>query len=183
VNYRYLTIAGSGPSAEGYGKVTIATKKISADADYIYVPHIHFWHTFPIRYRTTPLMVQKKTCTCKKCGDCGAPIDYALNWRAWYDYYAQFKPKFNKPSTGTQAVMAAVQRWQPETIGLIGFDWILDGNPGWFHDAEKERHAILTLTNIRDLRDDTYIHRVRPPRGVCIPHLLPERDPTRDESG
>ncbi len=156
-----ISIAGSGPSVENYDKpVDIATKKRSVSSKYIYVPHIHFWHEFSKKDKAKLLWVQKRTCDCKKCRDCEAPIDYALDWRYWYGYYQTFNPKNRKPSTGTQAVFAAVQRWKPETIGLIGFDWVLDGNPDWFHDAEKERQAILSLTNIVDLRNDTIIRGV-----------------------
>lgn len=69
----------------------------------------------------------------------------------WNEYYRQFS--MTKPSSGLCAVFGVVERWQPTTIGLIGFDWVLDGYPEWQpHDADAERQAILSLVKIEDLR-------------------------------
>jgi hypothetical protein len=57
-----------------------------------------------------------------------------------------------KPSLGLCAVMGVVERWKPSEIGLIGYDWVLDGNPEWGHDAEAERRCIESLVKIVDLR-------------------------------
>jgi hypothetical protein len=44
------------------------------------------------------------------------------------------------------------ERWKPEKVGLIGFDWVLDGNPDWDHDAIAERACIESLVEVVDLR-------------------------------
>lgn len=77
----------------------------------------------------------------------------------WTEYFQGFagggkKPKMWKPSIGTMAVYMAFERWRPEEIGLIGLDWVLDGNPDWFHDAAAEKKSIEALpVKIIDLRD------------------------------
>ena len=173
-----ITVAGSGPSSKGYSKkVTIATKKIPCDSEYIYIPHVHFYHGFSKDNKRKPLLARREFCTCKKCRDCEAPVVEYLRMKEWWDYYAQFNPKNRKPSIGTEAIWFAIQLWQPKTIGVIGLDGLLDGqdihaiNP---HDAPKERLAILSLVNLLDLRNDSLIHRIRPPRGVRLPRFLPK---------
>jgi hypothetical protein len=49
-------------------------------------------------------------------------------------------------------VFAVVERWQPERVGLIGFDWVLDGYKGWPHDSLNELRCMQSLTEIVDLR-------------------------------
>jgi hypothetical protein len=73
-----------------------------------------------------------------------------MDSRRWDTYYKQFSKK--KPSSGLCAVFGVIERWEPKTIGLIGFDWILDGITGWQHDADAEKQAILSLVTIEDLR-------------------------------
>ena len=76
--------------------------------------------------------------------------------KGWFHYFDQFKPKLYKPSIGTMAVFMAFERWGPEKIGLIGFDWVLDNNAEWFHDSRAEREAINALgVEIIDLRNIT----------------------------
>ncbi len=180
-----LTIAGSGQSVFDYPhKVDIATKKRHADSDYVAVCHTHFWQHWPKKDKAKKLLVYfRHRCTCRKCGDCDAPVDFLADIDAWEQYWESFNPSYYKPSTGTCAIFCAVERWRPETIGLIGFDWVLDENPDWFHDAKTEKLAILSLVNIKDLRNDTHLRRIRPPRGVCLPHFLSERDRTRPGAG
>ena len=73
-------------------------------------------------------------------------------------YFGFYKPKFPKPSAGTIAVYMAFERWNPERIELIGMDWVIDGNPGWFHDAEVELRSIKDLgVELIDLRDGSTI--------------------------
>jgi hypothetical protein len=79
---------------------------------------------------------------------------WSVQEKGWLQYFDQFKPKFHKPSVGTMAVFMAFERWGPEKIGLIGFDWVLDDNPEWFHDSRAEREAIYSLgIEIIDLRN------------------------------
>lgn len=176
-----MTIAGSGPSAKGYGHVDIATKKGTCTSDYVAARHSFFWYRWP-RQGNEKLLVYNRTCDCMKCRDCQAPIDWDASHAIWDDYFLSFNPKpmnvhgVRKASLGALAVFMAVERWKPKTIGLIGFDWILDGNPDWAHDAQKERQAILSLTNIVDLRNDKFIRRIRPEGGVCLPHFLSIRN-------
>lgn len=83
--------------------------------------------------------------------------DYCADSKRWNAYYKRFTrphrlPQRSKPSSGLCAVFCVVERWQPHTVGLIGFDWILDGNPKWEHDAIAEKRCIESLVNIVDLR-------------------------------
>jgi hypothetical protein len=76
----------------------------------------------------------------------------------WLKYHNHFSPKFPKPSAGTIAVFMAFERWNPERIELIGMDWVIDGNPDWFHDAEVELKSIKDLgVELVDLRDGSII--------------------------
>ena len=152
----YLTIAGSGPSVDGR-HVDIATKKRSCPSDYICSRYIHFWHKFPKADKAKPLLLYKGHCSCRKCRECRIP-EWRANWKKWDAYYRQFSAV--KPSLGLCAVFCAVERWSPTTIGVIGFDSVLDGHEGWRHDAGAERACMLSLVNIKDLRDDSIIRRV-----------------------
>jgi hypothetical protein len=79
-------------------------------------------------------------------------------WRAdykkWEQYFKQFKPKkHHDPSSGTCAAFCAIERWNPTEIGLIGMDWVLDGNKEWFHDARAELECLQSLVKVIDLRE------------------------------
>lgn len=162
-----LTIAGSGPSTALVDHVDVATKKQSVPSDYVFC-------CFPHNYKGgPPLMLYRKGCGCGKCKACRAET-YYCDSKHWDKYYSNFwrsrrPPQRTKPSTGLCAVFGVVERWAPKTIGLIGFDWILDGNPEWDHDAIAEKQAILSLVNIKDLRNGAFIRRVRPEGGVRLP--------------
>ena len=82
------------------------------------------------------------------CGEC--PIPYVIDSKYWDGYYKQFSKK--KPSSGLCAVFGTIERWAPETIGLIGFDWVLDGFQDWQHDSIAELKCIRSLCNVKDLR-------------------------------
>jgi hypothetical protein len=157
-----VVVAGSGPSTEGYeGEVTITTKKRTLPAPYIAASSPNYFYrwrdTFyndePSKgmiFRRSPMKYQGKEV---------AGMWFSEFEKGWQQkYYAQFKPKFPKPSIGTLAVFMAVERWAPEKIGLIGMDWVLDGNEQWFHDAAKEKEAIINLpVEIIDLRDGSIV--------------------------
>lgn len=158
-----ITIAGSGPSALTVDRVTVATKKRSVPSDYVFARFMHNYTRYK-RKDETPLMLFYGRCTCGKCDECNVPV-YRCDHQRWRKYHKQFvrqtrPPQRIKPSSGLCAVYAVVERWEPETIGLIGFDWILDGNPDWEHDAIAERNAILSLVNVKDLRNGNVICRV-----------------------
>lgn len=146
-----IKIAGSGPSTELVERVDVATKKRSVPSDYVFC-------RFGFSHRgDEPLMLYYR-----RSDD---PEAYYCDSERWNAYYKRFTRKRNppqrqKPSTGLCAVFGVVERWAPKTIGLIGFDWVLDGNPGWEHDAEAERQAILSLVNVRDLRNGELIRRI-----------------------
>ena len=158
-----ITIAGSGPSTKEYGqRVTVATKKRSLPSDYIVCRFHRQW----LRWgkEETPLMLYYTRCRCGNCSNCSA---YHIDGEYWDNYYRKNFAKTDKPpskskcSHGLCAVFAVIERWEPETIGLIGFDWILDGNPKWGHDAQAEKACILSLVNVKDLRNDSLIRRIR----------------------
>jgi len=154
-----ITIAGSGPSTELIKHVDVATKKRSITSDHVFC-RFPFAHNLKNKGDATPLMIYYNRGRCG-CGQCGHIERYLIDSRRWNSYYKQFSKR--KPSSGLCAVFGAVERWEPKTIGLIGFDWILDGNPGWTHDASAEKQAILSLVNIEDLRNDSTLHRLRSP--------------------
>jgi len=80
---------------------------------------------------------------------------WQADFKRWDDYFLEFNPKFPDPSSGTCAVFCVIERWKPKQIGLIGFDWVLDGNSEWIHDSKAELKAICSLTEVIDLRDNT----------------------------
>ena len=151
-----ITIAGSGPSTATVSRVNVATKKRSVASDYVFC-RFPFAHNLKGKGDDTPLMVYYNRGECA-CGACQNIEKFVVDSRRWDAYYKQFSKK--KPSSGLCAVFGAVQRWEPKTIGLIGFDWVLDGNPDWTHDASAERQAILSLVNIKDLRNDQVIKKI-----------------------
>ena len=153
---KVITIAGSGPSTELVKHVDVATKKRSVPSDYVFC-RFHFNHK-----GDEPLMLYYRRCRCGRCEACQA--DFYCDSGRWNAYYRQFvrekrPPQKSKPSTGLCAVFGVVERWNPRTVGLIGYDYILDGNTDWEHDAIAELHCILSLVNIRDLRSGQLIRR------------------------
>jgi len=94
-------------------------------------------------------------------GDRGGKFDwinredvYVADWDKWDKHYRSFGPvKHPDPSSGACAVYTVVERWKPETIGLIGFDYVLDNNTEWMHDARAELESIKSIVNVIDLRD------------------------------
>lgn len=144
-----ITIAGSGPSTALLDHVDVATKKRSVPSDYVFC---RFGFSYDRFGDGLPLMVYYN-----RCGGRIHP-DYICDSNRWDKYYKHFTtrkrpPQKTKPSTGLCAVFGVIERWNPQTIGLIGYDWILDGNPDWEHDADAERRCIQSLVNIEDLRN------------------------------
>lgn len=146
-----ITIAGSGPSAEIYGKhVTIATKKRPLPSDYVFCRF-----GFQGDKHKEPLMLYYNRSPGRTYKD-RREIWYCDSTK-WDEYWSRFirsksPPQRVKPSLGTCAVMGAVERWGVSEIGLIGFDNILDGNTEWAHDAIAEKRCIESLVRIIDLR-------------------------------
>ena len=139
-----ITIAGSGPSTKLVDHVTVATKKRSVDSDYIFC-RFPFAHDLGGKGDDTPLMIYYNR------GSGAEDVEkYTIDSKRWDAYYKQFSKK--KPSSGLCAVFGTIERWEPKTIGLIGFEWVLDGNPQWQHDSQAEKQAILSLVSIKDLR-------------------------------
>ena len=60
--------------------------------------------------------------------------------------------KHPDPSSGACAVYSVIECYNPENIGLVGFDYVLDNNTDWMHDARAELRSIEALVNIIDLR-------------------------------
>ena len=93
-------------------------------------------------------------------GDRGGKFDdidrdniWQANWRGWDNHFRTFGDvKHPDPSSGTCAVFCVVERWEPKEIGLIGFDYVLDNETDWLHDARAELEAIEDIVNIIDLR-------------------------------
>ncbi len=93
-------------------------------------------------------------------GDRGGKFDdvdrdniWQADWERWDAHYRSFGPvKHPDPSSGTCAVYSVVERWKPDTIGLIGFDYVLDNKADWIHDARAELKSIESIVHIIDLR-------------------------------
>ena len=78
---------------------------------------------------------------------------WLADWKRWDDHFKSFGPlKHPDPSSGTCAIFCVVERWNPEEIGVIGMDYVLDGHTDWFHDAKAELRAINSVVKIIDLR-------------------------------
>ena len=82
------------------------------------------------------------------------PNRFLCDWKYWDAYFKSFKPRNQnkKPSVGLCAVMGVYERWKPDKIGLIGFDWVLDGHKDWAHDSHCELRVMESLCEIIDLR-------------------------------
>ena len=141
------------------GDTVFTIKRPTENTDFLCARHIswnHGTHDF-LCYKYNPPL-----------GENGGKFDYVprhniwvADWRKWDDYYRSFKPSVKDPSSGTCAVYSVVERWKPDRIGLIGFDYVLDNNRDWFHDAEAELKSIERLVNIIDLRDGSEINPIR----------------------
>jgi hypothetical protein len=140
-----ITIAGSGPSTEGFEHVTVATKKRSVPSDYVMV---HF--PYQGDKHDLPLMSYHK----RNEGRRTAWYCDTLRWNKYWSQFIRMKrpPQRVKPSLGLCAVFACVERWNIDEVGLIGYDNILDGNDTWLHDAIAEKQCIESLVKIIDLR-------------------------------
>ena len=156
-----ITIAGSGPSCADYNQpVTIATKKRSLPSEYLFC-------RFSVQYNKfkgpkIPMLLYFNRCTREgcRCPLCSNDPDVEIipvNSGKWDEYWKPFirKKKLSshmKPSLGTCAVFAAVEKWGVDEVGVIGFDNILDGNEEWIHDPIAELACIESLVNVVDLR-------------------------------
>lgn len=75
------------------------------------------------------------------------------DWAHWDEFYRSFGPvKHPDPSSGACAVYSVVECYNPSEIGLIGFDYVLDNNTEWMHDARAELASIKAVVDIVDLR-------------------------------
>ena len=141
------------PWADNEGHMVVTIKWPTPNTDYLCGRHISSRRNGPeyrfLCYRWNPPM-----------GDRGGKFDdidreniWQADWQKWDDHYRSFGDvKHPDPSSGTCAIFCVVERWEPETIGLIGFDYVLDNNTDWMHDARAEKAAIEDIVNIIDLR-------------------------------
>jgi hypothetical protein len=98
-------------------------------------------------------------------GDRGGKFDdvprdniWQADWERWDKHYRSFgNVKHPDPSSGACAVYSVVERWSPDTVGLIGFNYVLDNNTEWMHDARAELESIKSIVTIIDLRDGSEI--------------------------
>ena len=161
-----ITIAGSGPSCEAYARkvknplVTIATKKRSLPSEYLFCRFsAQYWKA---KGENIPLLLYYNRCVCEPPKVCPICVEddievIGLDSGKWDAYWSKFIRKrvlstHKKPSLGTCAVFAAVEYFGVDEVGLIGFDYILDGDENWMHDAIAERNCIESLVNVIDLR-------------------------------
>ena len=167
----YIIVAGSGPSAKGFSHADVATKKMSCPADY-QAARYPAWYfkvkqatksiTKPDqRYKYAPekgfMLYKAVVHGGNKFAVEDIPTEkrYLAESKYWDSYFKSFNPRNQnkKPSVGLCAVMMAYERWKPDRIGLIGFDWVLDGYKGWLHDSYTELEVMKSLAEIIDLRD------------------------------
>ena len=169
----YIIIAGSGPSAIGFPHADVATKKMSCPADYQAARYPAWYYKVQLatkaktkpdpRYKYRP---EKGFMLYKAVAHAGGKFDwrdipncYLAEEKYWNSYFKSFNPKNRngKPSVGLCAVMMAHERWTPDEIGLIGFDYVLDGHKDWLHDSATELKVMRSLATIIDLRTgDSY---------------------------
>ena len=154
-----ITIAGSGPSAKEYGKpVTVATKKKPLPSEYV-VCHYAWQSKIKGLSDAKPVLYHKRCgCNSKACEECRLDAYYmdAKRWDAYFKQFIRMKhpPQRVKPSLGAKAVFAAIELFNPTEVGLIGYDYILDGSDQWLHDAIAEKRCIESLVKIIDLRGE-----------------------------
>ena len=130
-------------------ETVVTIKRPTANTDYLCGRHISIRNHCPfLCYKWNPIL-----------GDRGGKFDHIsreniwqADWAKWDNYFRSFDPKHTDPSSGTCAVYCVVERWKPENIGLIGFDYVLDNNTDWLHDARAELASIERIVNIIDLR-------------------------------
>lgn len=157
----YVTIAGSGPSARTYnGRVDVATKKVTVPCDYAVARWSVWWSKRKDLIGDGGFMCYKPVMDHKR-----DVLDkekfYQADHKYWDAYFLSFKPTrvTKKPSTGLCAVFCAYERWMPERVGLIGFDWVLDGDSRWSHDPDCELRCIRSLVDIVDLRTGNVLEK------------------------
>lgn len=132
------------------GHTVISTKRPSFNTDYLCTRDINWRKP---SYSHIPFMCYKWMIPTKS-----RMPNLENVWKAdhkkWDKYFKSFKPKKHPdPSSGTCAALCAIERWEPEIIGIIGMDWVLDNNKEWFHDARAELEMLKTLVNIVDIRE------------------------------
>jgi hypothetical protein len=165
----YLIIAGSGPSAMGFPHADIATKKMSCPADYQAARHQAWAYKIKAalkaktkpddRYKFGPekgfLLYKNHPTNTDKYPIQNIKNCHICDWKFWDSYFLSFGPKNRnkKPSVGLCAFMMAYELWKPEKVGLIGFDWVLDGYKGWLHDSFTELRVMESLCEVEDLRE------------------------------
>lgn len=124
--------------------VTVATKARSVSSDYVF----YRWGNQVKKDDETPVIIYY-----------GRDADFikekqVVDASYWDAYYRGFSEA--KPSSGLCAVFAAVELWAPDRIGLIGFEYVLDGYEEWQkHDSNAEKKAISSLVEIIDLRENS----------------------------
>ena len=131
------------------GHTVVSTKRPSPNTDYLCCRDIN-WRKPP--YSDIPFMCYKWMIPTKSRTPNMEHV-WKADHKKWDAYFKTFKPRKHKdPSSGTCAALCAIERWNPEVLGLIGMDWVLDDNRAWFHDARAELEMLKTLVNIVDLR-------------------------------
>ena len=133
------------------GQTVVTVKRPTPNTDYLAGRHIS-----SRRNGNQPFLCYKWN---PPIGDRGGKFDdvdrdniWQADWEMWDNYFQTFDPKHPDPSSGTCAIYSVIERWKPPEIGLIGFDYVLDNNTDWLHDARAELQSVESLTNIIDLR-------------------------------
>jgi len=134
----------------GEGHTVVSSKRPSPNTDYLCCRDINWRKP---NYKHIPFMCYKWMRPNK-----GRVPSMENVWKAdhkrWDAYFKSFHPKKHPdPSSGTCAAFCAIERWNPKEIGLIGLDWVVDGNSTWFHDARVELECLKSLVKIIDLRE------------------------------
>ena len=150
------------------GDETVVTvKRATQNTDYLCGRHISSRRD----QEQYPYLCYKWNPSTGKFGDISQSHVWLADWQKWDHHYRSFGPvKHGDPSSGTCAIYCVVERWQPEEIGLIGFDYVLDNNTDWMHDAKAELASIEALVDIIDLRTPRQEERNPNWSEVCPQH-------------
>ena len=134
----------------GLGHTVVSSKRPSPNTDFLSCRDINWRKP---TYSDIPFMCYKWMRPTKSRTPSMNHV-WQADHKKWDALFKTFKPtKHDDPSSGTCAAFCAIERWEPEELGIIGMDWVMDGNKRWFHDARAELECLKSLVTIIDLRE------------------------------
>jgi hypothetical protein len=134
----------------GLGHTVVSSKRPSPNTDFLSCRDINWRKP---TYSDIPFMCYKWMRPTKSRTPSMNNV-WQADHKKWDALFKTFKPtKHDDPSSGTCAAFCAIERWEPEELGIIGMDWVMDRNKRWFHDARAELECLKSLVTIIDLRE------------------------------